>query len=158
MHANAELIHRFYKAFAERDHETMAACYHPDVAFSDPVFPSLKGAAAGAMWRMLCERADDLVIDHSKVFGDDTTGSAHWEAHYTFGATGRKVHNKIDASFRFSEGLISQHDDVFDFYAWSRMALGPMGMLLGWTPIVRNKVRKQAGGQLTRFMKKHSIG
>ena len=34
----------------------MADCYHPDVHFSDPVFPSLKGDEARGMWRMLCER------------------------------------------------------------------------------------------------------
>ncbi len=158
MNANEELINKFYEAFARRDHEAMASCYHDKIRFSDPVFPKLEGPEAGAMWRMLCERGADLTIEHSRVSASGDAGSAHWDARYTFSATGRKVLNRIDASFRFKDGKISEHTDTFDLWAWSRMALGPMGVLLGWSAIVRNKVRGQAGGQLKRFMQKHSIG
>ncbi|MCB9749285.1 MAG: nuclear transport factor 2 family protein [Myxococcales bacterium] len=154
MHAHAELITRFYDAFAAKDGEAMAACYHDDVRFSDPVFPELRGSDAGDMWRMLTSRATDLELEVSNITGDDARGGAHWEARYTFSATGRKVHNVIDASFRFKDGLIVEHVDDFDFYRWSRMALGPAGVLLGWTPIVRNKVRAQAGEQLRDFIAK----
>jgi ketosteroid isomerase-like protein len=157
MHDNEKLIHTFYEAFAKRDHETMASCYHDDVRFSDPVFPDLKGPEAGAMWRMLCERGTDLVVTHSQVSADDGAGSAHWDADYTFSATGRMVHNSIDARFRFRDGKIIEHTDTFDLWKWSRMALGMPGILLGWSPIVRNKVRGQAGGQLKKFMQKHDI-
>jgi hypothetical protein len=54
------------------------------------------------------------------------------------------VVNEIDASMRFEDGLIIEHRDSFDFWKWSRMALGPSGLLLGWTPMVRNKVRAQS--------------
>jgi len=47
--AHAALIERFYQAFDEGDGDTMAACYAPDVRFSDPVFPDLRGSRAGAM-------------------------------------------------------------------------------------------------------------
>ena len=33
---NADLIERFYAAFAARDGGAMAACYAPDARFSDP--------------------------------------------------------------------------------------------------------------------------
>src|SRR6478672_11208014 len=39
---NADLIRRFYSAFAARDADTMAACYAPDARFSDPVFTDLR--------------------------------------------------------------------------------------------------------------------
>lgn len=151
-HPNADLIDRFYTAFAERDAETMAACYAPSIRFSDPVFTDLQGNAAGGMWRMLCEQGKDLRIEHSGVRGSDTTGDAHWEAWYTFGATGKKVHNVIDARFRFEDGLIVEHTDIFGFYRWSRQALGVTGLLLGWTPILLGQVRKQAGKQLDRYL------
>ncbi len=153
-HVNAQLIDKFYQAFAKGDHETMASCYHDDASFSDPVFVDLDAAGVRGMWRMLCERATDLELEHSDVHADDTSGSAHWEAHYTFAATKRKVHNRIDASFKFRDGKIIEHRDHFDFWAWSRMAIGPTGFLLGWTSIVRNKVRGQAGKQLKRFIEK----
>lgn len=154
MHPNAQLITRFYEAFGRRDAETMAACYHPEIEFSDPVFPDLKGQAAGDMWRMLAARATDLVIRFDVKSADDSRGAAHWDADYTFVKTGRKVNNRIDAEFGFQEGLIRRHADRFDFWRWSRMALGAPGVLLGWSPVVRNSVRKQAAVGLDAFRRK----
>nr|MBA2321513.1 nuclear transport factor 2 family protein [Deltaproteobacteria bacterium] len=56
------LVNKFYAAFAQRDGESMAACYHPDVHFSDPVFPDLRGRDAGDMWRMLTSTGKDLQV------------------------------------------------------------------------------------------------
>ncbi|MBL8949180.1 MAG: nuclear transport factor 2 family protein, partial [Myxococcaceae bacterium] len=93
-HTNAQLIERFYTAFSKRDGEGMAACYASDVKFSDPVFPDLQGPRAGGMWKMLCSRAADLQIEFRDVQANDTEGSAHWDATYTFSATNRKVLNR----------------------------------------------------------------
>ena len=149
--ANAALINRFYEAFARTDGEAMAACYAPDAHFSDPVFTDLNGPEVGAMWRMLCERAKDLEVVHSAVETDGVSGSAHWEADYTF-RTGRKVHNVIDASFRFENGLIADHTDRFDLWKWTRQALGPIGVVLGWSPPVQGKIRNEADAGLREFM------
>jgi uncharacterized protein len=150
--ANAALINRFYEAFGRRDAETMAACYAPDATFSAPVFPDLRGAEVRSMWRMLCEGATDLRIVHGDVRADGDNGSAHWDADYTFSATGRPVHNEIDASFRFRDGLIAEHVDRFDLWKWTRQALGPVGIALGWSPPVQNKVRGQARARLDEYM------
>jgi len=154
-HANAELITKFYEAFARRDADAMAACYAPDVRFSDPVFPDLRGGEAGDMWRMLCESATELRVEHADVIADDTTGSARWDAYYPFGPSKRQVHNVIAASFTFKDGLIATHTDVFDFWKWSRMALGPTGVLLGWTPFLRGKVQSTVKKQLAKWRAKH---
>ncbi|MEM7582304.1 MAG: nuclear transport factor 2 family protein [Acidobacteriota bacterium] len=152
MHPNAELIERFYTAFAARDHREMAACYLPNATFSDPAFPHLEGERIAGMWRMLCLRGKDLELTFSNVSADDQKGSADWEAIYTFGATGRRVHNRIVASFEFEDGGIRRHVDRFDFYRWTRMALGPTGTLLGWSRLLQGKVRRQAAKQLDKFL------
>ena len=143
MHANAQLIEHFYAAFARRDASAMATCYAPDARFRDPVF-DLAGGDIGAMWAMLCERGKDLTIVWRDIRADDATGRAHWEADYTFGATGRPVHNVIDAAFTFRAGRIASHVDTFDLWHWTRMALGFKGLVLGWTPFVRDAMRSQA--------------
>src|SRR5690242_2956962 len=150
--ANRALIERFYEAFSRRDGDAMAACYAPNARFHDPAFGELTGEQPGAMWRMLTGRADDLRIELVEHDADDSTGSARWLADYTFTQTGRKVHNDVKARFRFADGLIAEHDDAFSFHAWSRQALGPAGLLLGWTPLVQGKVRKQARAGLDEFM------
>lgn len=154
MHPNAQLIETFYRAFQRRDAEAMAACYAVDVVFEDPAFGQLRGVDAGDMWRMLCARAKDLEVRFSDVQADDTAGSAHWEADYLFSQTGRTVHNRIDATYRFRDGLIVEHRDRFDLWAWSRQALGLPGVLLGWSPLLRNKVRSQTRRGLTQFQSK----
>jgi ketosteroid isomerase-like protein len=149
---NESLIERFYGAFSQRDGDTMAACYAPDASFSDPVFPDLQGNEPGAMWRMLTSQASDLRVDLLEHQADGGSGSAHWRAHYTFSQTGRPVVNDVRASFRFADGLIADHRDEFDFYRWARQALGPAGLLLGWTPVVRNAVRRRARANLDEFL------
>lgn len=108
----------------------MIGCYHNDVHFSDPVFTDLHGNRAKAMWHMLCRRGHDLQVMFDNVQADGNDGQAHWEATYTF-STDRKVHNVIEARFVFAEGKIIEHEDDFDLWRWTRMALGPLGWFLG---------------------------
>ena len=150
MHAHAELIERFYRAFARRDWAGMAACYHPAVHFTDEVF-DLRGADAGLMWRMLCTNGRDLRLEFSAISADEQSGRAHWDARYTFSATGRKVLNRIDASFAFRDGLIVRHVDRYDFWRWSRQALGLPGWLLRWSGLLRHKVSAKAAAGLKAF-------
>jgi ketosteroid isomerase-like protein len=150
-HPHAQLIETFYAAFGRRDAAGMVACYHPEIWFSDPAFGDLKGPRAGAMWKMLCERATSLVIEASDISADDAKGRAHWEAKYEFSATGRQVHNKIDASFEFRDGKIVRHADTFDLWRWAGMALGPKGKLLGWLPPVKSAIKKQALKGLAQY-------
>jgi hypothetical protein len=154
MHPNAQLIEKFYSSFQAQNADGMCACYHPEVTFTDPAFGTLHGAQATSMWRMLVGRSKDLQVTFSNVQADDTHGSAHWEAKYSFGPKRRTVHNIIEAQFVFKDGLILQHTDHFNFWRWSSMALGVTGMLLGWTPIIQSAVRKNALGGLEKFMAK----
>lgn len=151
--AHQELLTRFYSAFQRKDAAAMAACYHREVHFRDAVF-DLHGDDAGLMWRMLCERGADLRLEFRDVSADDGTGRAHWDAWYTFSGTGRKVHNSIDAAFRFRDGLIVEHVDTFSFHRWARQALGPAGLLLGWTPFLQSKVRRTAAAGLASYKAK----
>jgi ketosteroid isomerase-like protein len=147
-------IERLYAAFAKLDSETMTACYAPDATFDDEAF-SLKGRAQiGAMWTMLCDAVKTKGRDVWKLEVSQVTDrSAHWEPTYNFSATGRTVHNIIDADFEFNAaGLITRQRDRFDFWRWSRQALGTPGLLLGWSPFLRNKVRAQAAKNLERFI------
>jgi ketosteroid isomerase-like protein len=154
MHAHAALLTRFYEAFARRDGAAMAACYHPDVVFSDPVFPRLTGEQPGAMWRMLTGRSPRLRVEFRDVTADGERGSVHWEAWYPFGPRERNVHNLIDARFRFRDGLIREHLDHFDLARWAAQGLGLVGGLLGWSPLLRFVIRRKAAGQLAAFMKR----
>jgi len=142
----------FYAAFGRRDHEAMAALYLPDATFSDPAFGHLAGPEVTAMWRMLTRAATDLEVSVRDITARGDRAAATWEARYTFTETGRRVHNVVEAHMTFEDGHIRRHDDHFDLWRWSRQALGPAGLLLGWSPIVRIAVRRRARRRLDEFM------
>ncbi len=151
VHPHAELITRFYSAFQQSNAEQMAACYHEQIHFSDPVFPDLHGGDVHTMWDMLCTRGTDLSLEFSNVYADDAAGRAQWIARYTFSATGRSVINRINARFQFRDGLIVRHIDTFSLYAWTRQALGTIGWIAGWSPPLQNRVRRQAAASLANW-------
>jgi len=150
---NRALIERFYEAFDRRDGPAMTACYAPGAHFRDPAFGDLHGDEVGAMWRMLTGRATDLSVELRSHDADETTGRANWIATYSFGGSGRKVVNDIEASFRFADGLIADHVDDFDFRRWARQALGPAGIAVALLPPLRARVRARARAQLDEFMR-----
>ena len=155
MNAHADLITSFYQAFQARDHAGMIACYSPSIHFSDPVFTDLRGSEAMAMWHMLCERGTDLEVSFRDVEADEARGRARWEARYAFSKGSRPVHNVVDASFSFRDGLIVRHTDSFDLWKWTRMAIGPTGVALGWSAPFQSKVRETATSELRKFVAGH---
>jgi hypothetical protein len=146
---NRQTIEKFYAAFDAKDGEAMAALYAPEAHFYDPVFTDLRGSEPGAMWRMLTGQAKDLTVE----LAEHDDASARWIAHYTFSQTGNKVVNDVKATFKFDDaGLIADHVDDFSFYGWAKQALGPPGLLLGWTPIIKGATRKRARASLDKFI------
>ena len=143
-----ELIRRFYDAFDRHDGDAMAACYSADAHFWDPVFGDLDGTQAGAMWRMLTGRSDDLRVELVEQSSTDAAGTARAIARYTFTQTGRPVVNEIHSTFTFRDGLIADQRDEFDFTKWARQAIGLPGLL----PPVRQKIRKRARASLDDYI------
>lgn len=155
MSSTSDLITQFYTAFQQRDFKTMGECYHPEATFKDEAFDLKTVAEIRSMWEMLCTRGKDMRIEFKDVKAELQTGSAHWDAYYSFSKTGRKVHNSIDATFEFKDGLILNHRDHFNFYRWSKQALGTPAVLLGWTGFFRKKVQASAMEGLKQFRKQN---
>lgn len=150
-HSSAtDIAERLYSAFQKLDGEAMAACYHPQAYFKDEAF-ELEGAQIGKMWQMLCANAREFSMTFQVTPVDDQRVRVHWEPKYHFSKTGRSVHNIIDAEIEIRDGLIYRHRDVFNFWRWSRQALGLPGYLLGWSGWLQTQVSTQAMAQLKRW-------
>ena len=149
---NEDMIVKFYSAFANANVEKMCECYHPNVQFYDSAFGYLNGNEVFQMWKMLIERSKgNLKIDFSEIKANEHLGSARWIATYRFSKTNRNVVNTIAAKFLFKDGLIIKHTDDFDFWKWSKQALGIKGILLGWTSFMQNKIQQQARMRLKKY-------
>lgn len=153
------IVEQFYNAFEKLDAERMLEWYHDDVMFTDPVFGVLKGEEAKNMWRMLChsQQGKDFKIVTSDIEYTPELGKARWEAYYTFSKTGKKVHNIINATFKFKDGKIIDHVDRFSLYRWSKQALGIKGFLVGWTVFFKKEMNKTARKMLQDFEKKQKV-
>jgi len=123
------------------------------VKFEDPVFGQLEGRRAGVMWQMLCasQQGKEFRVILTDSDYRQGVGRANWEAFYTFSATGRNVHNRISAEFRFKDNLIISHHDSFDLHRWAGQAMGMKGLLIGWTPFFRKAIRQRSLALLDRF-------
>jgi hypothetical protein len=150
--SGAQLVTRFYDAFARKDFRGMACCYHPEVEFHDSIFGTLKGKRAFAMWAMLVSRATDLRIQASGVQATGERGRAHWNAQYTFSFLmfSNRVENSIDAKFEFKDGKIYRHQDAFDLERWKDMALWPLGGVVD-----QDTVKKRVQSTLDDFIETH---
>lgn len=150
---NQEVVTKFYSAFQKLDYATMQSCYADNAVFQDPAFGDLTGEEVKAMWEMLAKNAKNFSLVFSDIKSeDDEYITCKWVATYTFSATGRNVVNKIQAYLRIQDGKITEHTDYFNFWAWSRQAMGLSGWLLGWTSYFKSQVRSKARGNLQKFM------
>jgi len=150
--SSKELITHFYTAFKELDYKTMQGLYADDAVFNDPVFGLLTNGRVRLMWEMLCKRAQHFSLEFSAIEElDDVYSTCRWTSSYVFNTTGRPVVNKVQAHVKIEYNKIIEHTDVFDFWIWSRQALGISGMLLGWTNFLQNKVNIQALNSLEQY-------
>ncbi|RLD60392.1 MAG: nuclear transport factor 2 family protein [Bacteroidetes bacterium] len=149
---NTELVNKFYTAFQQNNAEEMISCYHDEVEFSDPAFGELHGEKAKNMWKMLCQNSNELKIEFSDVESDEYSGSAQWQASYSFGKTGRKVHNVINARFEFKDEKIIKHTDTFNLRKWAGQAMGFKGYLFGWTFFFRKNLQLQTNYMLDKYI------
>jgi hypothetical protein len=167
-HANAQTIRRYFGCLAAGDYAGMIACLAEGVEFRDLGFQLSGRDAVGLMWQMLCLREGGIRVSVRNVAADDVEGTAQWECQYEFQADAdspkRSVHNRISSHFRFDpvSGLIAEHRDECDFWAWFEQAMGAKGTALRMldgledavVPLVnveerlRKRVRESAMGKL----------
>ncbi|MGY2896067.1 nuclear transport factor 2 family protein [Deinococcus sp. UYEF24] len=140
----ADVARAFYDAFSRHDAEGMVRLYHPQATFHDAVFGTLTAAQTTAMWRMLLGRSADMTVSSVLLGTEGQTARVRWDAHYKFSSTGRPVHNVVYARLTVQDGLIIRHTDRFNFWVWSRQALGLPGLLLGWTPMLHRRISETA--------------
>jgi ketosteroid isomerase-like protein len=149
---SSETIQRLYDALNRHDGDAAAACYTDDAVFRDPAFGRLEDGAVKDMWRMLCERSDDLAVELIE-HGDDW---ARWSASYTFTGTGRSVVNDIRSRFTFRDDLIAEQVDSFSLRRWGGQALGRRASVMGTTPLLGYMVRRQTRRELGAYSQKNS--
>ncbi len=151
MTPNQELVTSFYQSFQKKDYKAMQNCYADAAVFNDEVFVNLTANEVKAMWEMFCIKSNTH-LDFFNIRADEKSGTAEWTATYTFSKTNRKVINHIKANFTFSNGRIVTHTDHFNFYRWACQALGVAGIILGWTSLIKNRVRKEGRKNLMEYM------
>jgi hypothetical protein len=149
MHSHESLVRSLYAALAARRPEEAAACYHPDIFYSDPLHPRLRGEAVVDLWRMRLAPGTACEIRLDEASGGDQGAMARWTMRTQ--VRGRPVEIRGRSLFAFREGRISRHYDHYSLWRWSTQAFGPAGATLGWLGPVRWALRSRARRALERF-------
>lgn len=150
----AELLSRFYTAFANRDYETMASLYHPEAKFNDAIFKDLNYKQTTAMWHMILSGAQDLNMTFEIQQATEFSGKVKWVADYNYpGFFGiqNAVHNVSLGEIQIKDGKIFRHTDRYNLTKWISMALGVPTMLADST-IMQALVQHQAKTGLALFI------
>ena len=123
----------FFAAFARRDAAGMAAAYHPNVKFSDPLFGKLRGRhMVMEMWNTILPAANPQTFRiEPKILGAPVRKAdgayevkVHWDAAYDLGK--RHVDNHSDTTLTIKNGKIVTQRDSWDLDKWTKQAL-PFG-------------------------------
>jgi ketosteroid isomerase-like protein len=149
-HPNVGLLDKLYTSIMTGDADSTAACYAPDAYFEDIAFRLKTRKDIRDMWRMVCEAKPQ--VSFNQLVADDTSGSGHWVARYTFRETNLPVVNDIVSEFTFENGLIRRHVDHCNPLRWGLQAYGfPKGLVAGLLGSYR---RKKAQEKLESFVRR----
>jgi ketosteroid isomerase-like protein len=149
MHPHEALIRRFYARLAARDAEGALACYHPEVFFSDPLHPRLRGEPARDLWRLRLGDPAFGEIALEEASADANGALTRWTAHGV--VRGRPVTIRGRSMFAFRDGRIVRHYDHYSLWRWTAQAFGSVGAALGWFGPFRWALRTRAARALERF-------
>jgi hypothetical protein len=131
IHPNEALLTRLFTALREKDHATMASCYHVHAKFRDIAFYRRGRKEIHEMWRMICH--GDIRLKFVIVEADDHRGRVKLIDSYTFhpledppgsgSRPGRPVVNAIESRFEFEGPKIRRQDDYCDAVDWAGQAI-----------------------------------
>src|SRR5215475_11399566 len=106
-HLNVRLLEKLYSSIRDGDAAAAASCYAPNAHFEDIAFRLDGRERIHDMWRMVCD--GKVKVTFGSLAADNSKGSGHWVARYTFRDTGRPVVNDTVSEFLFAGGLIRSH-------------------------------------------------
>ena len=149
MHPHETLLRRLFECIAARDAAGVVDCYHPDVFFTDPLYPRLHGAQAAAFWEMVFAEATDWRFELHDLAADADGGRAEWTARY--GLRGREIETQGRSLFAFRDGRVCRHYDHFSLWRWAGSVLGPAGLAAGWFGPFRWALRQRLARRLERW-------
>jgi SnoaL-like domain len=155
------VVGRFFEAFAASDWQTMARCYHDKASFSDPVYPDLREERIVYMWHQLLggietskskrgskksSSLNNLKLEYRVLFGDERKAQVQWTATYLYEK--RSVSNQVLSTLAIWDDKIVRQVDEYNFWRWSRQALGLTGLAFGAMPWYQRSVQRSAQSRL----------
>jgi hypothetical protein len=151
LHPNVVLLERFYTGIQNSDIAAIRTCYAPNVVLLRP-----------GLWRAT-RRQDGSDVGHviqpRRAPADHLQRPIRRRLH-RLGTLGSPLRVRQDRApgpqpdhLRISlrRARVAEHRDSFRVYRWAAMAIGPVGRLAGWTPLLRSALHKETVRLLDRF-------
>jgi hypothetical protein len=136
------VVERFFSAYANADPVAMSACLHPQISYSDPLFPDLRGVRVGLRWHWQLRHATEFKLQKQIMFMDERKAQLKLDVAYLW--HGRAVHHEVLSTLTIWDDLIVRQIDEYPYWPYAKQAYGVAGHLLGGLGWAQSVVQRRA--------------
>ncbi len=148
MQDHLKLIDSFFKAFSERDFNTMKSLTKSSIVYYDPLYGYLNDEDVFLMWESrYSKNGFTLIYQDIKDEGD---GYFTLKIDVTYF---RKKMNRqqMKAYFKIENGFIAEYSHGFSVHQLCKQEYGLFGNLLGWNRLIQQRIKNDARRELLAY-------
>lgn len=148
MQENSELIDSFFKAFSERDFNTMKSLSKSSIVYYDPLYGYLNDGDVFMMWDDRYGKNGFTLMYHDVKDEGDDYYTVKVEVVYSRKKT---ITQQMKAYIKIENGLIAEYSHGFSVHQLCKQEYGLMGNLLGWNRLVQQRIKNDARRELLAY-------
>jgi hypothetical protein len=136
------VVERFFLAYSKADPVLMSACLHPQISYSDPLFPDLRGVRVGLRWHWQLRHATDFKLQKQIIFLDERKAQLKLDIAYLWHR--RAVHHQVLSTLTIWDDMIVRHVDEYPYWQYAKQAQGLAGYVFGGFGWAQSVVQRRA--------------
>jgi len=148
MHDHSKLIETFFKAFSERDFNTMKSLAKSSIVYYDPLYGYLNEEDVFLMWESRYGKKDFTLNYHDIKDEGDGYFTVKIEVAYFHK---KMIHQQMKAYFKIENGFIAEYSHGFSVHQLCKQEYGLLGNLLGWNRLIQHRIKNDARRELLAY-------
>ena len=148
MHDHSNLIDSFFKAFSERDFNTMKSLTKSSIVYYDPLYGYLNDEDVILMWESRYGQKDFTLNYHD--LKDEGDGYFTLKIDVTYFRK-KMIRQPMKAYFKIENGFIAEYSHGFSVHQLCKQEYGLIGNLLGWNRLIQQRIKNDARRELLAY-------
>ena len=148
MHDHSKLIDSFFKAFSERDFNTMKSLAKSSIVYYDPLYGYLNEEDVFLMWESRYSQKD-FTLNYRDIKDE---GDGYFTLKIEVDYVHKKIiHQEMKAYFKIENGFIAEYSHGFSVHQLCKQEYGLIGNLLGWNRLIQQRIKNDARRELLAY-------